>query len=374
MSNGLSPHSFSLQMKIRYDTQVKVTSQAALTKKVEYLMARTLKAALGKSNPEESSFWARMRSTVERSGGFSHKSPQEIERVLSFFKPEWEARDGRFFPRLDEFTSDSWGVEFITANYKALSQHVGPVAISTIANDHELVLPFRSAMQLLLTLAGYGFVERVAPYAKPSSLPVYNVRIDHTGLLFFLAVENKFIRETDVDFMKSLFKPELDGGHFGFIFDVLRAVGMAEEVNPGPIRARMIENQGVGVSPAQMERLLGASKPPRASITKVLVSLCQSDQTFRRVPPFIRPDGCMPQMHFAYVPNVDHQLPDQSSAALETMIEKVIRSVLQDILLHPDVRQMSDLRALVKHKGWPEDDLVETIKAKINKKRLPKNT
>ena len=354
----------------------------------KWLMARTLKAVLSKASKQDSSFYARMQKTIEKSNGFGTLDKEAQKRVLDFFTPEWEARDGRFFPRLDEFTHQSWAADAIESEHRVLSAYQKPTSAHVLANDKNLRASFTYVMRLLLSLAARGLVERLPPFSKPSGMPLYNVQIDQVGLLFSLAMENHGLSPSSVPFLKGILKPEVDQGEMPFLLELLSAVAKAEPHAEDGIAKVLSATPNQAYSSAEIEKM-GVLSVNRAAITKALLTLCEKNPSFQRVAPFRK--GDRPWFRFAYVGAKVVEVADMPAAEaklffksldeqhaqhaqLEAMIERAVAKAIKNVLVdHPDRLQMEAIRKLLRDKNLSTEDPAATIRAKLNKKKVPKS-
>lgn len=135
-----------------------------------------------------SSFYNRMKKTVLSDYlVFARRIAEHggnIDRALSFFYPEWKARDGRFIPRLQRFADGRsakelhellWGVWGDEDNeYDDEITVDRAVSVASVANASGY--SFDVAMSHILGYASHGFVERVPPFANQSGVPVYHFK------------------------------------------------------------------------------------------------------------------------------------------------------------------------------------------------------
>jgi hypothetical protein len=378
-------------------------------------MAKALKAALKRSSKEDSSFWDRMKKIVDESRGFGSLSVEQKASVLNFFTPEWEARDGRFFPRLDDFTDAVPSVEGQDDLLRSLTDVVeyldevederSRIGVNQIANVIDA--SFNEAMALTLTLTHLGIAKRVAPFCRPTGTPVYNVDIDYNKLKLTSNIIDAYGPE-GIPFFIKFFQPELDGGNVDFACDTLsRSSAYSPAVGAEDV---LLSNPNVAFSVADIERDVRAGNRERAAITRRLLNLAfehshtsPTSGVIDRVEPFYRvhPNGSKtPRLLFAFSPVVKAQVtpgvieigtlskqeaknllssltPVPSSAPLvlneelKTFIQKAVQEAVEKALVDPDRQQMEGIRAMLRERKLPTADPVSTIKAKLSKKKLP---
>lgn len=346
-------------------------------------MAKTIKAVLKKQVPDDSKFWVRMQAIVKDSA-FGRLSVEKQNRVLDFFRPEWEARNGSFFPRLEEFTSDVWPIDAI--DYSILCEYTGSTAVTTLANHQDFRIrspsgsfnqSLRSAMQLVLTLAAEGVVSRTTPVNNPDGVPLYNFSINQEELLTLVAGHRGFFAPFSPDFLKEVFKPELTRGSFGFVFKTLKSMSEVEAASVEDARQALLSSTAP-VSPAEVQMLGRCRGFPRAAVTKAILTLCNEEpDKFQRAAPYVKmnSDGSpVPVVKFRAQdskPRAQKEQPVLQFGELRALIDSAVSAGLQKILLDPDKIQMEAIRAMLVERRLPTDDPVATLRAKLSKKRLP---
>ena len=366
-------------------------------------MAKTLKNALKKSSKNDSSFWDRMAKTVRNSPAF-HEMPKHLQdRVLDFFTPEWEDRDGKFFPRLDSFVKSYYPIDdLITEVDLTVVYSAGERAsIDRIAS--KLGVAFPAAMQLVLNLVAVGVAARAAPFRDDGDYPVYNVKIARPKLRFLIQALHHRRDWAEVEAFIELFQWELDNSHGKFAIDTIAAVHRANRrAKVSSVESILNSNPSLSFLPAEMERAL-SDDTPRSSITLVLFNLCLAGKA-KRVEPFYRTneDGdTIPQLRFQTTVAAPSSVKDQpielgslttkeakkllssmapeatpnqkaaSSEDLAGMIKTAVQEAVNAALLDSDRLQMEAIRALLRERKLPTDNPVAVLKAKLSKKRLP---
>lgn len=378
-------------------------------------MTKTLKAALKKSSKKDSSFWDRMEKIVKESTGFGHISEEQRNHVLDFFTPEWEDRDGRFFPRLDDFTQETCSLEDLPSaladlrldDASGVPHGVGVVGVNKLAKWIDA--SFSYAMSLSMTLAYLGIAKRATPYRTSAGTPAYNVAIDYSLLRLALKAIEAYGPNT-IGFFTKFFKPELDTGNVDFACDTLiRSSVYAPAVGAETV---LTSNPNVAFSIADIESKFSGNRE-RAAITRQLLNLAfahsqspPSTGVIQRVEPFFRvhPHGLKtPRVLFAFLPFVKIQGPPKTveigtlskqeakdllssltpatapitvtapvvNDELKLFIQKAVQEAVEKALVDPDRQQMEGIRAMLRERKLPTNDPVATIKAKLSRKKPP---
>ena len=368
-------------------------------------MAKTLKNALKKSSKNDSSFWDRMAKTVRGSTAF-HEMPKHLQdRVLDFFTPEWEDRDGKFFPKLDSFVKSYYEMDdFINEVDLNVVHSAGErTSVNRIAN--KLGVTFPAAMQLVLNLAAVGVVTRAPPFRDNSDYSVYNVKVARPKLKFLIQALHHRRDWAEAEAFIELFQWELNNAHDKFAISTLVAVHATKRrAKASQVESILNSNPTKSFLPAEMERLLPGDAP-RSSITLLLLELCLVNKA-KRVEPFYRvnDDGdTIPQLRFqTTVPSEARGLKDQpvelgslptkeakkllaslapeatptpkaaSNEDLAGLIKTAVQEAVNAALLDSDRLQMEAIRALLRERKLPTDNPVAVLKAKLSKKRLPR--
>ena len=380
---------------------------------------KTLKAALKKSSKPDSSFWNRMEQTVKKSS-FGDLPKSRQDRVLDFFTPEWEARDGRFFPRLDDFLENCWQLQDLNSASEVLySEHLqgDKLAVNKIANT--LGYSFNSAMGLMLTLASLDLVKRVPPYTKSTLTPIYHVTINRPAAMFKLAALAGF-DQPKTDFLFDLFKPELEGDNAAMAIDLVRVAAQTAHqlVLHHIVKEHLAANPNKSFSAADILKIMSTpgsamfsswtsstasykyrfdNAPTVAEAERLLLEIAYEDRNLKRALPFLQSEEGHGFIRFVYKPQhveVASLTPDEAKAffsnlqytegsrtsqpasfltdEVKSFIQRTVQEAVETALVHPDRVHMEGIRSLLRERKLSTNDPVAVIKAKLSKKRTPR--
>lgn len=376
-------------------------------------MTKSIKAALQRKNQnrEESTFWARMRQTVYGSLGLMYHDDAQRERALEFFLPEWEERDRRVFSKLEDCTDSEWTVESIAQHCKPLVALSNTTAtVSRVADD--TLLGFHSALGLVVSLAAYGLAKRVPPFKHHfRDRPSYHVEFGDLRTMIPV-LRAGFTSSEELAHIPKFFGPELSFRPriVSELFDSVRLSGshlMCEAIKSKV--ADTLRSTSGAMRPSDIARLIDTTN--RATVTGALFLLTlEKPLEFARVesfrnedePPVLRCCYLTKNKHvevgamstkeaksfFASLSEASEAKPgskaDQNAEDLvrglsdvllndiRLVIQQEVKNALNAAVVDNDRVQMQAIRELLKEKKLSTHDPVATLRAKLNKKKLPR--
>lgn len=379
---------------------------------------KTLKAALKKSSKSDSSFWTRMEQTVKKSP-FGDLPPERRRKILDFFTPEWEARDGRFFPRLDDFLDNAWQyADLPSASSILYTEELegDRLPVNKIANTHGY--SFNSVMGLMLTMASLDLVKRVPPYTKATMTPVYHVSINRPLAMFKMAALFGF-DENKTEFFANLFKPELESTSDKTVLaiDIIRGASQASHQIGSHrfVKEHLIANANKSFSVVDVLKLMNEgpkdvrvgygynekykfeNKSGLAEAMRLMLEIAYEDSNFVRSTPFLYGEEGRGFIRFTYrkpqVVEIGNLSPEDAKSLLlnltpnisapqqqanfmtdevKSFIQRTVQEAVEAALVHPDRVHMEGIRALLRERKLSTTDPVASIKAKLSKKRTVK--